>query len=103
MGRPRKLCPCQEDAVLRRLLDGEKPADLAREFGLSRAAFSESFSSRVQHLRAVAQTLLRADEALRALPPAAQLAARQMADELCAQDAAGRMVSRLLLDRFGRG
>jgi len=88
---------------VRRLLDGEKPADLAREFGLSKAAFSERFSSRVQHLRAVVQALLRADEALRALPPAAQFAARQMADDMRIKDVADRMVTRLWLDRFGRG
>jgi hypothetical protein len=89
--------------VARRLLDGERPADLAREFGISKAAMSERYSAQVRAVRAVAHRLMEADEALRALAPLEQLAALRLADDLRIKAAADNTVVRTLLGRFHAG
>lgn len=44
MARPSKLSPAQWADVERRLLEGERAADLAREYGVDRAALTRKFS-----------------------------------------------------------
>jgi hypothetical protein len=80
MGRASKLSQRQWDDIGHRILIGESAAGLAREFGVSKAIVSARFAERNRPIRQVAQMLLDADGALRALSPAEQLAALRLAD-----------------------
>lgn len=82
MGRPSKLSEKQWGEIKQRLLKGEKAADLAREYGVSKTRISERFSERIGTVKAVANQLVAADAALRALPVTEQVQALSLADEL---------------------
>jgi len=82
MGRPSKLTPKQWAEVERRFLAGEKPADLAREFGVHKAAISRRVAQPAKDTKRVANQLVAAEQELRALPVAQQLQALSLADEL---------------------
>lgn len=82
MGRPSKLTDKQWAEIQRRLLAGEKAADLAREFKISKVRISERFSERNGTVKAVANQLVAAEVALRQLPVPEQIAALTLADEL---------------------
>lgn len=82
MGRPSKLTDRQWADVGKRLLAGEKPADLAREIGIDRAQITRRFSQQVRNVKAVAQQIVTAEEALAVLPVAQQVEALSIADEL---------------------
>lgn len=82
MGRPSKLTEAQWRQVQTRLLAGERAADLAREFGVSKTAISVRFSGRSETVRSVANQLVSAEVSLRALPVPEQVAALNLAEEL---------------------
>ena len=82
MGRPSKLTDKQWAEIQKRLLAGEKAADLAREFKVSKTRISERFSERNGTVKAVANQLVAAEVALRQLPVTEQIAALTLADEL---------------------
>lgn len=82
MGRPSKLSADQWEQIRKRLLAGEKAADLAREFGVSKTRISARFSERIETVKSVANQLVSAEGALRSLPVSEQLAALTLADEL---------------------
>jgi len=82
MGRPSKLNEKQWDEIKRRLAAGEKAAALAREFGVSRASVSERCQKPSETIRAVANQLVSADAALRALPVSEQILTLNLFDEL---------------------
>ena len=82
MGRPSKLTEKQWAEVERRLLAGEKPAALAKEYGINRAAMTRKFSQHVKTIKHVANQIFETDVALKSLPVARQLAAISLADEL---------------------
>jgi hypothetical protein len=81
-GRPPKLKPAQLEEIAKRLMAGEKPADLAREFKVSRAFMTSHFKNKVENVRNVASQLVSAESALRALPLSEQLLAVSLADDL---------------------
>ena len=87
MGRPSKLTEKQWTAIGERLLKGEKAADLAREFGVSKTRISERFSKSLETVKAVANQLVTAEAALRALPIAEQVSVLNYADDLRAVSA----------------
>lgn len=82
MARPSKLTQKQWDSIERRLLDGEKPATLAKEYGIDRAAITRKFSQQNKTVKSVANQMLAAEDALRALPVAQQLSVINLADQL---------------------
>jgi hypothetical protein len=82
MGRPSKLTVAQWETIKTRILAGEKPADLAREFGVSKTAISVQVSKRIETVREVANKMVNTEVALRALPIADQLSAVSLADSL---------------------
>ncbi len=82
MGRPSKLTEKQWAEVGARLLKGEKPAALAKEFKVDRSALTRRFSHELNTVKAVANQLVAADVALKALPVAQQVQAVTLADEL---------------------
>lgn len=82
MGRSSKLSEKQWAELERRLLAGEKPASLAKEYGINRAAITRRFSQQMREIKTVANQIVATDVALRSLPVAQQVAAIHMADEL---------------------
>jgi hypothetical protein len=82
VARPSKLNEKQWLEIERRLLAGEKPADLAREFGVNRAAITRRFSQQHKTIKHVANQLVTAEDALRALPVAQQITALNIAEQL---------------------
>lgn len=82
MGRPSKLTEKQWAEIQQRLLKGEKAADLAREYGVSKTRISERFSERIGTVKSVANQIVSAEAALRALPVTEQVQALNLADEL---------------------
>lgn len=82
MGRKSKITEKQRADIERRLSAGEKPSDLAREYGVNRSAISRGFSQQLKAVKAVANQIVTAEVALRALPVAQQLSAISLADQL---------------------
>jgi hypothetical protein len=82
MGRPSKLSSEQWGQITGRLAAGEKAADLAREFGISKTAISNRVSKRAETVKAVANQLVSAESNLRALPVSEQLLSLNLADKL---------------------
>lgn len=82
MGRPSKLTDAQWAQIRKRLLAGEKAADLAREYRVSPAAISTRVSKRIETVKTVANQLVAAEQALRSLPIAEQIETVSLADDL---------------------
>jgi hypothetical protein len=82
VARPSKLTDKQWQEIRKRLLAGEKPSDLAKEYKVSRATISERGSRTVGNIKSVANQLVAAESSLRALPVTEQLEALSLADEL---------------------
>jgi hypothetical protein len=82
MARPSKLSDKQWADVERRLLAGEIPAALAKEYGIDRAAITRKFSQQLRNVKTVAKQIVETDTALRSLPVAQQVQAISLADEL---------------------
>lgn len=82
MGRKSKLTEKQWQGIGERLLKGETARSLAREFGLSEAAIRARFSARNKEIKSVANQMVAAESAFKALPVSAQIAAHNLADEL---------------------
>ncbi len=82
MGRKSKLTDKQWSEIERRLLQGEKPAALAKEYGVDRAAITRRFSQQVRNVKEVANQIVTTESALSALPVAQQFAAINLANEL---------------------
>lgn len=102
MGRPSKLSERCWDDIGYRLLNGEKGAKLAREFGVSKVAVSVRFSERNRRIRRVANMLVQAELALRALPPDQQLAALRLAEDLRIRSEVDRLVTRSIMPTLWR-
>lgn len=82
MGRKSKLSDAQWEEVGKRLLAGEKAADLAREFKVSRATISERFSRTTEKVKAVANQIVTTEQAMEDLTVSEQLSAISMARRL---------------------
>lgn len=82
MGRPSKLTEKQWDEIKRRIASGEKASDLAREYGVSKTAISARVSKRIETVKAIANQIVSADQALRALPVSEQLLTLTLVDDL---------------------
>lgn len=82
MGRKSKLSEKQWEEVKKRLLSGEKAADLAREFGVSKTVVSQRFSERIQTVRELANKIVEVDFAFKKLPAADQIETLSLVDEL---------------------
>lgn len=82
MGRKSALTEKQWEEIGRRIYQGEKASTLAKEFGVDRAAISRRFSQQVKSVKSVANQLVAADQALKALPIAQQINAINLAEQL---------------------
>jgi hypothetical protein len=82
MGRPSKLTEKQWAAYGERLLKGEKPAALAKEAGVDRSAFTRRFAQEIATVKHVANQVVSAEVALKALPVAQQIQAVTLIDRM---------------------
>jgi transposase-like protein len=83
MGRKSKLTPDQWADVSRRLIAGETPSDLAREYGVHPSQITRrGLAQKTQKVKEVAQKLADAQNALAALPVAEQYTALSLAEKL---------------------
>jgi ABC-type transporter Mla subunit MlaD len=82
MGRKSSLSEKQWQEIERRLIAGEAGRRLAEEFKISEAAIRKRFGTQVKQIKDVANQLVAAETAFRALPVSAQISARTLADEL---------------------
>lgn len=82
MGRHSKLTEAQWAQVGRRLLAGEGARALGREFGVSDAAIRQRFSTQHNAVKTVANQLVAAEVAFKALPIASQIDAHNLVDQL---------------------
>lgn len=82
MGRPSKLTDAQWEEIKRRVLEGEKPADLAREFKVSKTAISVRVSKRVEAVKTVANQIVATERALGQLTVSEQILSTSLAGRL---------------------
>lgn len=82
MGRPSKLTDAQWDEVKRRVLEGEKPADLAREYKVSKSAISTRVSKRVETVKTVANQIVATERALSEMSVSEQILTTTLAGRL---------------------
>jgi hypothetical protein len=82
MGRKSKLTDGQWEEIGRRIVAGEKPAALAREFKVSPSTISERFSKTVENVKAVANQIVATDQALKSLSIPEQISAVSLAQDL---------------------
>lgn len=84
MGRKSKLTEAQWLEIEKRMLAEEPVRALAREFGVSETAIRARKSSHVTEIKAVANQIVKAEVALRALPITSQRTAETLAQKLLA-------------------
>jgi hypothetical protein len=85
VGRKSKLTPEQWATIERRLIGGEAPSDLAREYGVHPAQITRRGLPQIaQNVLGVAQKLADASASLATLPPLAQIYANSLAQKLIA-------------------
>lgn len=82
MGRKSKLTDAQWANLGERLMGGEAPADLSKEYGVSQAAISKKFSKTKIDVKGAAHTLARGQLMVNALPPTQRRQATLLADKL---------------------
>lgn len=82
MGRPSKLTDKQWETFEKRLLSGEKQADLCREYGVSKQVASARFSGRKEIVKDVANQIVTANRQLMNLDQSGQKAAIDLARSL---------------------
>lgn len=95
MGRPSKLSDSQWDELNRRILAGERAADLAREYGVSKSAISKRCKTPLDEVRSVANQVLAAESALKSLPVSQRNMAVDLIDELRQLSMSTALVARL--------
>lgn len=84
MARKSKLTDAQWADIERRMLEGESVRSLAREYGVSETAIRQRKSSHVAEIKSVADQLVTAQTALKALPITSQQTAQTLAQKLLA-------------------
>lgn len=82
MGRPSNLSDAKWEELKARLAKGEKAADLAREYKVSKSSISQRVSKRIETVKTVANQIVAADVALKALPVAEQVLVHSLVDDL---------------------
>lgn len=94
MARPSKLSDSQWETIGKRLLAKEKPAALAREYGISKGLISQRFSKRIEIVKDVAKQIVETDNAISQLNVNERIEAFNLADELKAISKHGASAAR---------
>lgn len=79
-----KLSKKEWDEIEYRLLSGETPHAIAKDYPVTRQAIKKRFGSQVTEIKNVANQLAEAEMAVKRLPMVAQVTARNLADDLMA-------------------
>lgn len=82
MGRKSTLTESQWNEIQERLLRGESGRSLAKEFGVSEAAIRKRIGAQTKKIKNVANQIVTAEQAFKALPIGAQISTRTLVDEL---------------------
>lgn len=82
MARKSQLTDTQWHEIEKRLLAGEPARALGREFDISEAAIRKRKGAQIKQIRHVANQMVTAECALKALPIGAQISAHSLMDEL---------------------
>jgi hypothetical protein len=82
MGRKSPLSEKQWAEIEKRLLSGESGRALAREFGVAESAIRKRFGAQPKQIKAIANQVIAAEIALKALPISAQISAQNLINEL---------------------
>ena len=82
MGRPSKLGDRQRAEIGRRLANGEKATDLAKEFKVSKGLVSQLFSKQVPTIQKLATDLATVEHAIAERPVSEQASIRSLADQM---------------------
>lgn len=82
MGRPSKLTDKQWSEIEKKLLQGEKAKDLAKQYKVSPTVLSRRFSASAKTVKDVANQIVATEVALKSLPVSQQLLAISIADDL---------------------
>ena len=82
MARPSKLTPEQWDEVKKRRLAGESFGNLAKDYGISKAAIIKQIGNRLVTVKDVANQIVTTEANLRRLPVTDQLLAISLSDKL---------------------
>ena len=82
MARASKLSEKQWAEIEQRLLNGESGCSLAKEFGISYNAIKKRLGSQVNQTKAVANQIIEAENALKALPVGSQINVVNLASKL---------------------
>lgn len=82
MGRRSNLTDKQWEGILVRIIKGEKAADLAKEYNVSKSAVSMHISKRAESIKTVAKQVVEADAAFSALPMFEKIETLSLIDEL---------------------
>jgi hypothetical protein len=82
MGRKSALTDKQWAEIEQKLLNGAPARQLAREYEISEAAIRKRLGTQTKTIKTVADQMVNAELAVRALPISAQISARTLAEEL---------------------
>lgn len=82
MGRKSALTDKQWSEIEKRLMEGEKAAKLAEEFGINRSQITRRLSQHIATVKTVANQIVDAERALHSLPVAQQISVISLADSL---------------------
>jgi hypothetical protein len=82
MGNKSHLTPQQWEDIGRRLLNGERASALAREYKINRSAITRKHGKSTATIKTVANQILAAEVALKALPVAQQIATTDLLNQL---------------------
>lgn len=81
-GRPRAISDDTRSEILQRIANGDKPADLQREYGIAGPTFRRTFSSETSKIKTQAVALATVELEIERMPFSAQTSIRLLADNL---------------------
>lgn len=82
MGRPSKLTPQDEAEIKKRLLNGDKPADIAKDYNVSRPLIIGRFADSVRNVKDTANQILAVEDKFHNLPVSDKLTVISLTDRL---------------------
>ena len=82
MGRRPKHTKHEQEQMFERILKGEKPADIAREFGLTKGRVSQMYAQRTKEIKETAERLAHVEADVSRMPLSDQIMVRNLAEEL---------------------
>lgn len=82
MARPSKLTEKQWNEIQRRLMNGDTPGMVAKDFGVGRTTITDRFPAGCRELKELANQIVSTDAQFKALPIASQVSVMSLVDDL---------------------